>query len=95
MEAKSKKIHSNNLKLKIMEFIKVTARQCYNDGELINGVNDVTLYLNPDIIKVITEQKSVILKDDEELYSQVMFISNNHYTNFNIVDVVNLSELIG
>lgn len=63
MEAKSKTIHSNNLKLKIMEFIKVTATQCDSLGDLINRANPVTLYLNPDIIKIITEQKSVILKD--------------------------------
>lgn len=77
-----------------MQFIKVTARQCDNFGDLINNVSPVTLYLNPDIIKVITEQKSVILKDDTELYSCVMPIADNYYTKINVLGLVSLDDLI-
>lgn len=76
-----------------MEFIKVSAMQCDNYGDIIES-NSVTLYLNPDIIKAITSQKSIILKDDSNLDSAVMSIGEYYYTKISVVGLVSLNDLI-
>lgn len=77
-----------------MEFIKVTATQCEENGNKISRATSVELYLNPDTIKAITPDKSIILKKEQDCFNDgIMTIDERHYNSFEFIGVINLMDL--
>ena len=77
-----------------MEFIKVTATPCSEEGTTTTTFNRTTLFINPDTIKAITESKSIVLKQEPNCIDDgIMAIGNNFYKNFEFEEVINLNEL--
>lgn len=77
-----------------MEFIKVKATQCDEDGNKINRSIPIELYLNPDTIKAITPSMSIILKKEPDCVDDgIMAIGKNYYNSFEFVKAVSLIDL--
>lgn len=77
-----------------MEFIKVIATKCTESGEKISPKSTTELYINPDTVKAITLNKSIILKPDPNCEDdETMTIGHNHYNSFEFIEVISLMDL--